>query len=333
MVAPAISVILPVYNCEPYITECIASVLNQSFRDFELLVFNDGSTDRTLDKINAFSDHRIVLVDSKENKGYVKLLNDGIIQAKGKYIVRMDADDVCLTQRFETLYNYMEANPEVGVCGSFVEVFGNVKKYIWRLPEKSEHIKAVLPFRIPFVHPSVIIRKCVLYNNHITYKHAFLPAEDYEMWCQLAGKTRFANVPQVLLRYRQHGGQISKEKRAIQRVNSDKVRELYWKNLFPIQEDFLLYQQIVNEELECSLDFFEHCTALFKRIEKVNEISQLIDTAALHRELSYQLFKVATHLSSHKVKTYTSLRKSGFLDFMDVNCPLYFKYVLKNFLY
>lgn len=212
MSKPILSVILPVYNCEAYIEECVESVLNQSFTDFELLVFNDGSTDNTLNKIMSFTDSRIIIHNKANNVGYVTHLNEGISLAKGEFIVRMDADDICVLNRFEILYNFMVKHPKIGVCGSFVEVFGNSRNYLWKLPTENNSIKAMLPFRIPFIHPSVIIRKSLL-NNSIFYDNNFLPAEDYELWCRLSNLTEFANIPIALIKYRQHEKQISREKK------------------------------------------------------------------------------------------------------------------------
>jgi glycosyltransferase involved in cell wall biosynthesis len=100
MPSPLISVIMPVYNAELFITEAIQSVLNQTFSDFEFLIYNDGSTDKTHEIIISFKDERIIYKKLETNGGYLNLLNDGLIAAKGKYIARMDADDNSMPYRF-----------------------------------------------------------------------------------------------------------------------------------------------------------------------------------------------------------------------------------------
>ncbi len=327
---PLLSVILPVYNCERFVEECIESILGQTFSDFELLIYNDGSTDNSLEKIGKFNDPRIILFNSETNKGYVCHLNNGIKEAKGKYLVRMDADDVCYSNRFLELVKFMEANPEIGVCGSYVKVFGNVKEYVWKLNADNNSIKASLPFRIPFIHPSVIIRKKVLNEQNIAYKQEFLPAEDYEIWCDLYSVTNFANSPKVLLKYRQHQGQISKEKKAIQQNKADDVRKKYFRNLFINDEDFTFYQSIVNEKIECTLDFMERTVSLFHKMKTVNDEVKLFDPLTFHNELCFQTFKVATHISSHKIKTIKTFKRSGFYKPSVISKYLFIKYRLKN---
>lgn len=321
---------MPVYNCEKYIEECISSILAQTFNDFELLVFNDGSKDNSLEKIQSFNDIRIKVYNSSVNVGYVQLLNQGIVESKGNYIIRMDADDVCYNNRFFELVKFMDENPEIGVCGSYVRVFGNVKDYIWTLPLENESIKAMLPFRIPFIHPSVIIRKKVLTDNSIQYKNDFLPAEDYELWCDLARVTKFANIPLVLLKYRQHQNQISKEKKNIQQNNSDRVRDKYYRKLFPKEEDFMFYQNIVNERIDNSKLFLEKSVILFKSIEDNNTTLKIISMPELHNELSFQLFKIATHISSKNIRTINIFKRSGFSKSTYISKFLFLKYILKN---
>lgn len=330
MNSPKLSILLPVYNSELFLSECINSILLQTFTDFELLIFNDGSTDNSYNELLKFNDSRIKIFNSDKNYGYVKHLNDGIQLAKGDFIVRMDADDICYENRFEKLLEFMIKNPDIGVCGSFVKVFGISKEYIWKFPLHNDSIKALLPFRIPFVHPSVIIRKSILLENQINYQNDYLPAEDYEIWCKLSRVTNFANLPLILLRYRQHKSQISKEKKTVQQNNSDRVRKEYFKELFLNESDFNFYQNIVNEKIECSLDFLKETERVFNVTKIRNEELNYFDLTAFHNELSLQFFKVATHLSSHKVKTFKYFQKSNFSKSTHISLKLYFKFILKN---
>lgn len=327
-----ISVILPVYNAELYIATAIRSVLDQTFGDFELLIYDDGSTDNSLKEIQQFDDPRIRIFTSATNGNYVKNLNTGIDTAAGKYIIRMDADDICIPTRFEKQYAFVEKNPEVGVCGSSAYLFGDIKPYVWQLPATDAAIKSMILFRIPFIHPSVIIRKQVLDEHQIRYRQELLPAEDYAFWCSLAGKTAFANLPEVLLHYRQHAGQVSKTKKKKQQDACALARQTYFRDLFDSEADIALYQRISSEEYELSMDFFRKAIALFKKLEAQNNLPAGTTKAALHNELSYQLFRIGTHLSSHKIKTLSAFRASGFSRSSYISPALYLKYILKNFL-
>lgn len=161
---PLISVVMPVYNAELYLDEAIQSITNQTYKKFEFIIINDGSTDKSLEIIKKYKDEysRIVLI-SRENKGLVFSLNEGISKAKGKYIARMDADDISLSTRLEEQVAFMEENQEIGVCGSWVEVFGdNRKNTIWKMPKSNEELKTRLLFSVPVAHPSVMMRKEIL---------------------------------------------------------------------------------------------------------------------------------------------------------------------------
>jgi len=152
---PLISVVLSVYNAEKYLVEAIKSILNQTFKDFEFIIINDGSTDKSLEIIESYQkeDERIILI-SRENKGLIASLNEGIEKAKGKYIVRMDADDISLSTRFEEQVKIMEENQNIGLCGTSVIVFGNnIKNDVWKLSKDDKTIKTELLFSSPLFHP------------------------------------------------------------------------------------------------------------------------------------------------------------------------------------
>ena len=195
---------MSVFNAEKYIQEAIKSVLNQTYSNFEFIIINDGSKDNSLEIIKRFlvKDSRIILID-RENKGLVASLNEGILKSNGDFIVRMDADDICLPNRFRDQLDFMKKNPNIGVCGSWVELFGEgFKSKIWKIPCNSERLKAELLFSSCFAHPSVIIRKKILLDNNILYDESYIHAEDFELWTRLSDVTNFGNINKVLLKYR-----------------------------------------------------------------------------------------------------------------------------------
>lgn len=204
---PQISVIMPVYNSNQFLEESISSILNQTYKKFELLIIDDGSKDQSLRTIKTFKDSRIRLISHKTNRGIVDSLNEGIAMSRGEYIIRMDADDISLPNRFETQVNFMKNNPKVGVCGSWIEVFGKYN-YIWKTPVTDSEIKLKLFFESAIAHPSVCIRKSVLVNNNLRYDSKFQYAEDYMLWYKISKVSLLANIPKVLLKYRTHRAQI-----------------------------------------------------------------------------------------------------------------------------
>lgn len=202
---PMISVVMSVYNGEPYLSEAIESILQQTYSDFEFVIINDGSTDNSLSIIKSFQekDERIVLV-SRENKGLIASLNEGIELAKGKYIARMDADDISQPTRFEQQVDFMEKNEAVVVCGTWIEqiYIDGRKPKLTKYYTSSKEIKTQLLFSCPFAHPSVFIRKSTLITNNIRYNNKFVHAEDYYLWTELSRFGEFANLNKALLRYR-----------------------------------------------------------------------------------------------------------------------------------
>ena len=141
MTTPAVSVLMPVYNVEKYIGEAIESILNQTFNDFEFIIIDDASTDNTVSVIEKFSDNRIKLIRNETNIKLAASLNKGLRIAQGKYIARMDGDDISLPHRFQKLYEFLENNPSVDICGSAMRVFGN-EETVWEYSSDDKEIKA-----------------------------------------------------------------------------------------------------------------------------------------------------------------------------------------------
>lgn len=201
---PTISVVMPVYNGEKYLKEAIESILNQSFKDFELILINDGSTDSSTEIVKSFNDQRIVFIDNGGNIGLSKSFNKGIALAKGTYIARMDADDIATPERLEKQLKYLEANPEIDILGSAITIINEHGQNIGKAskPLTHEGIKWQSLFSTPLLHPTVMARAQILKNH--TFNENLHNSEDYELWSRLLWKTetRFANLSEALLKYR-----------------------------------------------------------------------------------------------------------------------------------
>ena len=221
---PLVTVLMPVYNGKKYLEEAIKSILNQTFRDFEFLIIDDGSTDNSVEIMGLFNDARIRIERNKTNLGLIKTLNKGFGLSKGKYIARMDCDDISLPKRLSVQVNFMEKHPEIGVCGSWIKVIGLRKKFINKYFQKHEELKANLLFSTSFAHPSVIIRKELIDKYNLEYDEQYKHAEDYELWSRMVGHTNMANINKVLFHYRMHPTSISKKNSSEQVENSNNVR-------------------------------------------------------------------------------------------------------------
>lgn len=232
MKTPLVSVVLPVYNAQDTIVESMNSILNQTFTDIELIVINDGSKDLSEQKIMSIKDERIRYFINDSNRGLIYTLNRGLKLAVGKYIARMDADDISVLYRIEKQVALMESNSEIVVCGSDIQLFGSAcgkKGHSFLLFASSSVLKDVL-VKVPcFAHPTVMIRKSVLDKNGIFYDEDFLYAEDYKLWIDLVPYGDFCNINEKLLYYRISDSQITQPTNIVQINNAKKCRREYLK--------------------------------------------------------------------------------------------------------
>ena len=206
-----ISIIMAVYNEETYIKDSVKSILNQSFKNFELIIIDDGSIDGTTQIINSFNDSRIRLIKNEENLGLTKSLNRGLKVAEGKYIARMDADDIALPDRLKVQFNYLEKELDVGVLGGQAIQFydDNFKKVLKHKVTSFKEIKATLFCNNPMIHSTIMIRKSILVENNITYDETMKASQDYEMWIRLSSYTKIVNLSNILILYRLRNNSIT----------------------------------------------------------------------------------------------------------------------------
>ena len=201
--SPEITVLMPAYNAEKYIAEAIASVLKQSFSDFELLIVNDGSTDHTVKIIESFKDDRIVLIH-QENQGIASALNTGLKYAQADYIARFDADDICNRDRLKIQYNFITTYPEYDIIGSaadYLDVEGNYIFTQHPVAHLNEEIQALQYTVCPFIHSSVFYKKDVILNNGGYNEHAYT-FEDHFLWVNILKSAKACNLSQALIKVR-----------------------------------------------------------------------------------------------------------------------------------
>lgn len=214
-VNPKITVLMPVYNCELYIQEAIDSILNQTFTDFEFLIIDDASTDKTIDIIKRYNDSRIKLIIKPINTGYTNSLNYGLKIAKGEYIARMDGDDISLPERFAKQVKLLDQNIDIVVCGTLFSIIG--ANNIITVPQSHEDIKLAMLKDCCIAHPTVMIRKHCLDKFDLIYDVNKEPAEDYDLWTRLLPIAKLHNLQEILLDYRVHTSQVSQKRNDQQR--------------------------------------------------------------------------------------------------------------------
>lgn len=195
-----VSVVMSVYNDERFLREAIESILNQTFSDYEFIIIDDGSTDGSSEIISEYNDSRIFYI-RQGNHGLPYALNKGIGMSKGKYVARMDADDISHPQRLEKQYNYMENHPDVFLCGTAMQRFG-YKKYYSGYYSNVEEVKIRTFVCNPVGHPTWFFKNDSNYRIH--YDETFIKSQDYEVMIRLVmDKVRMAILEEPLLFYRE----------------------------------------------------------------------------------------------------------------------------------
>jgi len=204
---PKVSVIMPVFNGERYLSESITSVLEQSLEDLEFIIINDGSTDNTSRILRSFRDERLRLFE-REHQGLVPSLNEAIQLSKSRYIARMDADDIAMKDRLRLQYDFMASHPGIDILGGQAEVIDETGKTICKTqnPLSWQNISKLIKYACPLCHPTYFVRKGV-YALTEGYRELLPPAEDYdfllrafEMGCVMR------NLPDIVIKYRQSQG-------------------------------------------------------------------------------------------------------------------------------
>jgi GT2 family glycosyltransferase len=231
MSAPAISVAMSVYNCERFLAPAIESILSQSFTDFEFLILNDGSRDRSAEIINGYAaqDQRIRPIH-RENKGLIVSLNQLLAEARAPLIARMDGDDISKPERFAQQIAFMTAHPDHGVLGTWTEDMDEDGEPYHMTgsdhPVTNEEFQSVVGERSPLCHPSVMMRRDLALEVG-GYHAAFRHCEDYDLWLRLASRTKICSIPERLLRYRHSDGQVS-TKHIVEQQYGVAVSRLAW---------------------------------------------------------------------------------------------------------
>lgn len=315
---PTVSVVMPAYNAEKYLREAIESVLSQTFTDFEFIIINDGSTDNTKDIILSYEDLRIVYLENERNSGICVTLNKGLDVARGKYIARMDSDDISLPERLAKQVEYMESHLEIGALGTDFEVFGeDIKSYVFTQLHTPEECKAGLLFNSCFAHPSVMIRRSVLDINGLRYKDEYRGLEDYELWWQISKYSKLNNLSTPLLKYRHHKGQETrnvgqKVKSSFESFISIRMKDI---NANLTQSDLkLLHAYSIGDFESIASDNFEKFLALFRHLlEAYSEMNdrKLYKTAKLTiaKAITYTINK--TTLQAYAQRHYNNAWKKG----------------------
>lgn len=317
---PLVTVLMPVYNAGKYLHEAIESILNQTFADFEFLIIEDGSTDNSLENIKSYNDKRIRLVENGENIKLIATLNKGIELANGKYIARMDADDISLPERLQKQVNFMENHPDVGALGTAFISFGENFYSETFYPENHFNITVGMLHKMQLCHASTIIRKSFLIENNLQFSYEFPHAEDYDFFYRLSLVSELANLPETLFKRRVHPNQVSEMFGEIQNERSLNIKRIQFKNLGIELSDKQIdvFTKINYYHYEKNEEFLFNVKLILEKLDEANKISSIYNIELFTDYLQKLWFNVCTNLSClgynvFKIYKSSPLCKNNFL--------------------
>ena len=236
MKTPAVSILMPIYKTEPFLREALDSMLSQTFTDFELIVLNDCSPGNAEEILDEYKDPRIVRYLGEKNAGLANVLNVGMEMARGKYIARMDSDDLSSPNRLEVQVNYLEQHPDIDLCSCGMTLFGAMEDR-WIRESDFETLRINALFFSPILHASSVWRRDAFDRLGLRFRQEMVPAEDYDLWCRaLSGGLRLVNIPECLYQYRIHPEQATgNTEKTLQKEQL--VREEFLRTIFPKAEE------------------------------------------------------------------------------------------------
>ncbi len=314
-----ISVVMPTYNTDiPILKDAVNSILTQTYGKFEFIIIDDCSQNGTQEYFQSIQDDRVKVIRNADNLGVTKSLNIGLKAAKGEYIARMDADDIALPERLEKQLDFMESHPNVVVCGTWIQAFGDKHYTQKRLIPDREYLRCSMLFgnHYGLCHPTAMFRASELRKHNIRYDEELSTAQDYGMWSVCCEYGDIANVPEILLNYRIHDKQISVAKRNVQIQCTQRVQQNLLKRLAcSLAESVNSFYDV------CNIAGYTKVSAKWMRsILKANKTKGIYDKKILKKFLKdYKYQKINELVVQHKLpqsifKIYRNTHISAYAD-------------------
>lgn len=314
MINPKISIILPVYNGEKYIALTINSILNQTFKDFELIIINDCSSDKSKKIILSYEDKRILYIENYKNIGQISSINKGIKLSNASLIARVDQDDIFEKEKLEIQFNFLNENPNITVVGTWANIINSDGNLIRKLsiPDENNQMINVLLNSNPLFHPSVIFRKEVVLELGL-YNKKYEFTEDYDLWCNIVmSGYKIANIPKFLIKYREHSDQSSKKNQEKQLQNALKIRSKFF---------IKISNELVSAEKFILKDFNK---------KELSEIAYTCSEILAQKKIFYDSLKLLYISFNYNKFNFKSLLM---ILLLKINNKIYYKYVIhKNIL-
>jgi glycosyltransferase involved in cell wall biosynthesis len=294
---PKVSVVMPAFNTEKYIVPAIDSILHQTFTDFEFIIINDGSTDGTADILEAFRcrDARIQ-IHHQENSGVATAMNFGCGVARGKYIARMDADDISLPARLARQVSHLDRHPEIGLCGTWIYNFSDSEEMLVRYPHEPDIALCTLPFQMSFAGGSIMFDRSLWSKTGLRYQTGIGATDDYLFIVESTKHCKLSSVPEALYRYRNHSAQVTQLQKEQQHrfARNIRLQQLQSLGLEPTEDEINLHESISMWQLEGDRDWVKKVGAWLVKLKSINLKNRKYPSSAFARVVGDYWFAVCT---------------------------------------
>lgn len=312
---PRLTVLMSVYNGDLFLKEAIDSVLNQTFSDFEFIIYDDCSTDNSRKIIEGYQDERIVLIKNNKNRGLTYNLHEGMNMATGEYLARMDADDICLSDRFEKQISYLDLHPEISILGTSVIFFDETgTEFIGYQPLTHDEIKVELLFGFTLLHPSVMMRLADIRKYQLNYDPYFRYSQDFDLWMRSSHLLQLANFHEPLIKMREHSKKISRALKPEQRKCSNEIRERQFMilDLNLPEEDRTILHDISSGTILFNTNKLKKLEGILILIVSMNEKKKIYNQALLLSKIHRILFSQYYECLKNKNKMGLCIWNSSF---------------------
>lgn len=331
---PVLSAVMLVYNGEKYLNEAIDSVLNQSFKDFEFIIINDGSTDSSLKIINAYTDERIRVINNGTNLGIPASRNIGLSEARGEYLAWCDCDDINFANRFKEQVDYLKNNSEYGVCGTWQIYSKGKRTFVNRTKKQHELVKAILLFVPSIMNPTSMLRLSMLNANKLKYNNNLAIAEDHDLFLRCSMYFSLTNVQKVLVKYRASETSIikkfeSKENESEKIHNEIYMQALRYLGIEPDKSELKLHSLCASENGFANFDEFKLCHNWLIKIKIVNNETKVYDHKMLNRVLADRFYVMSKRASNYGLITLKYYLSHSYKNFGYINFDQIWKLVIR----